>query len=101
MCIRDRVGSVLVAMWRGEARWEAFDDQREMRRHLLGAALMGFGGVLARGCTIGQGLSAASALSLSAPIVLVSMVLGARLGLAYLVEGRSVLFSWRASPHGA
>ena len=60
----------------------------------------GFGGVLARGCTIGQGLSAASALSLSAPIVLVSMVVGARLGLSYLVEGRSILFGWRASPHG-
>ncbi len=31
--------------FREELRWEAFDDQREMRRHLLGAVLMGVGGM--------------------------------------------------------
>jgi uncharacterized protein len=84
------IGSWLVAWQRDELRWEAFDDAHEMRRHLMGAALMGFGGVLARGCTIGQGLSASSALSLTAPIAIVFMVLGARLGLFYLLEGRSL-----------
>ena len=64
-------GSFVVSTSRGEFRWEAFDDQREMRRHLLGALLMGFGGVLARGCTIGQGLSAASTLALTAPVAIV------------------------------
>ena len=80
-------GSFLVAMVRDDLRWEAFDDQREMRRHLLGAGLMGFGGVLAKGCTIGQGLSASSVLSVSAPIAIVCMIVGARVGLYYLVEG--------------
>jgi uncharacterized protein len=84
------LGSFAVAWWRDERRWEAFDDAREMRRHLIGAVLMGFGGVLARGCTIGQGLSAASTLSVTAPIAILFMILGARLGLLYLIEGRSL-----------
>ena len=82
------VGSFAVAAVRRELRWEAFDDQREMRRHLLGAMLMGIGGVLARGCTIGQGLSGTSTLSIAAPIAVLAMVVGARLGLTHLIEGR-------------
>jgi uncharacterized membrane protein YedE/YeeE len=75
------------AAWRArEFRWEAFDDQREMRRHLAGAALMGLGGVLAGGCTIGQGLTAGSLLAVSWPITVGGMVLGARIGIAILVE---------------
>jgi uncharacterized membrane protein YedE/YeeE len=81
-------GSFVVASVRDELRWEAFDDQREMRRHLVGAALMGIGGVLAHGCTIGQGLTGASTLSIAAPIAVIAMVIGARLGLAHLIEGR-------------
>jgi uncharacterized membrane protein YedE/YeeE len=58
-----------------------------MRRHLLGAAMMGFGGILAGGCTIGQGLTAGSMLALSWPIAVAGMVIGARIGIAILVEG--------------
>jgi uncharacterized membrane protein YedE/YeeE len=79
-------GSGLAARRAREFRWEAFDDQREMRRHLLGAALMGLGGVLAGGCTIGQGLTAGSLLAVSWPITVGGMVLGARIGIAILVE---------------
>jgi uncharacterized protein len=43
------LASFAVAAARSELRWEAFDDPREMRRHLVGAALMGIGGVLAQG----------------------------------------------------
>jgi uncharacterized membrane protein YedE/YeeE len=81
------LGSLMVSWLRRETRWEAFDDPREMRRHLLGSVCMGFGGVLAQGCTIGQGMSAASALALSAPIAVFGMVVGARVGLAWLIEG--------------
>ena len=45
------------------------------------------GAVLALGCSIGQGLSAFSILAFSAPVVLVSIILGAVLGLKQLVEG--------------
>jgi uncharacterized protein len=58
-----------------------------MRRHLLGAVLMGTGGILAGGCTIGQGLTAGSMLALSWPFAVGGMVIGARLGIALLVEG--------------
>lgn len=82
------VAGALLAAWRAdELRWEAFDDDREMRRHLLGAALMGSGGILAGGCTIGQGLTAGSMLALSWPFAVGGMVVGARLGIALLVDG--------------
>lgn len=79
-------GSWLAAWRAGELRWEAFDDDHEMRRHLCGAALMGIGGILAGGCTIGQGITAGSMLSLSWPFAVGGMVLGARLGIATLVD---------------
>jgi uncharacterized membrane protein YedE/YeeE len=80
-------GSWLSSWSNDEFRWEAFDDDHEMRRHLAGAALMGAGGILAGGCTIGQGLSAGSMLALSWPFAVGGMVLGARLGIAILVDG--------------
>jgi len=86
------LASFAVAAARGELRWEAFDDPREMRRHLVGAALMGVGGVLAQGCTVGQGLTAASALAISAPIFIASVLFGAQAGLKFLIEGTSL---WR------
>jgi len=96
------VGSVLGVVWgsfavagiRDELRWEAFDDPREMRRHLLGAVLMGLGGVLTKGCTVGQGLSAASTLAVTAPIAIVFMILGASIGLSYLVGDRESFSLW-------
>ena len=79
------IGALCASLYAQEFRWEAFDDDREMRRHMLGGALMGFGGVLAGGCTIGQGLSAGSLLAISMPIALISMMLGARLGIALIM----------------
>ncbi len=80
-------GSFLASIFYREFRWEAYDDQHEMRRHLGGGALMGIGGVLAGGCTIGQGITAGSVLALSWPLAVASMALGARLGLHYLLAG--------------
>lgn len=81
------IGAVAGALWKKDIRWEACDDARELGRHILGATLMGVGGVFAMGCTVGQGITAFSSLAISAPVVMVSMALGARLGLAWLVEG--------------
>lgn len=86
------VGAVLTALWHGDIRWEACDDARELGRHLGGALLMGGGGVLAAGCTIGQGVSAASVLAVSAPIVFLSICVGARVGLSWLLEGSPFSF---------
>lgn len=86
------LGATAVALWKDEVRWEAFDDAREMRRHLAGAILMGLGGVLARGCTIGQGMTAGSALAVSAPVAVLGFLIGAKIGLVLLLEGRG---HWR------
>lgn len=81
------LGAALVAWRKKDVRWEACDDARELGRHIVGAFLMGTGGVFAMGCTIGQGVTAVSALAISAPVVMICIALGARLGLAYLLEG--------------
>jgi len=75
-----------------DMRWEACDDASELSSHLLGAFLMGTGGVFAMGCTIGQGVSAFSLMALSAPVAIVSIAFGARMGLGYLVEGEPFAF---------
>ncbi|WP_051241473.1 YeeE/YedE family protein [Stappia stellulata] len=80
-------GAIAGALFKREFRWEACDDVRELRRHIVGAFLMGTGGVMAYGCTIGQGITAASTLSVSAPVVMISIAIGARAGLAWLIEG--------------
>jgi len=87
------LGAALGALKQKSVRWEACDDARELGRHITGAALMGFGGVLALGCTIGQGLSAASLMTISAPIVIISIAVGARIGLAYLLGDRAFQFN--------
>jgi hypothetical protein len=86
------------AAWRADdVRWEACDDARELGRHLAGAFLMGTGGMFALGCTIGQGVSAVSLMAVSAPIVMISIVLGARVGLGVIVEGSA--FGFLTGPH--
>ncbi len=80
-------GAWAAAWFAAELRWEAFDDDHEMRRHLLGACLMGVGGILAGGCTIGQGISAGSLLALSWPVAVIGIMVGARIGIAILVDG--------------
>lgn len=90
-------GAALCAFLKRDVRWEACDDARELGRHLLGGTLMGVGGVFAMGCTIGQGVSAVSALAISAPVVMASIALGARIGLSYLIEG-SPFAAFRAAP---
>ncbi|MPZ09574.1 MAG: YeeE/YedE family protein [Kiloniellaceae bacterium] len=92
------LGAALVAWRKHDVRWEACDDARELGRHIVGAFLMGVGGVFAMGCTIGQGVAAASVLAISAPLVMISVALGARLGLAYLLEG-SAWSVFRISHH--
>ncbi len=81
------VGAHLVARAKGEVHREGFDGDKEMVRHLTGSALMGTGGVLALGCTIGQGMSGISTLSLAAPLAMAAIFTGAAFGLRYLEEG--------------
>ncbi|MEJ2124162.1 MAG: YeeE/YedE thiosulfate transporter family protein, partial [Alphaproteobacteria bacterium] len=66
---------------------EGFADKNDLLRHLTGAALMGIGGVLALGCTIGQGVTGLSTLALSSFIALASIICGGVLGMRYLAAG--------------
>ena len=50
-----------------------------MASHLIGAILMGFGGITAMGCTIGQGVTGVSTLSLGSFIALASIITGSAL----------------------
>ena len=86
------IGAAFAAWRADDMRWEACDDARELGRHLLGAFLMGTGGVFALGCTIGQGVSAVSVLAVSAPLAIISIVFGARIGLGWLIEGSALGF---------
>jgi len=81
------VGSFVGAKIKRQFRWEACDDPRELSRQIFGAILMGIGGVIALGCSVGQGMSAFSVLAISAPITAASIGVGAVVGLRYLVEG--------------
>ncbi|MCQ0972133.1 YeeE/YedE family protein [Paracoccus sp. TK19116] len=82
------LGAFAGSRWQGRFRWEACDDGRELRRQIGGAALMGAGAVLAFGCSVGQGLSAASVMAATAPVTMAGIWLGAVLGLRLLIEGR-------------
>src|SRR5450631_2776073 len=82
------LGSFVAALFSRGFRWEACDDARELKRHMSGALLMGTGGILSMGCTIGQGLSAFSTLAISAPIItMAAIACGARVGLEYTFTG--------------
>ncbi len=80
-------GAFLGSIRKGHFRWEACEDPRELKRQIGGAAIMGVGAVIAVGCTVGQGISAFAVLSFSAPLVFLSIVAGAALGLRQLIEG--------------
>jgi uncharacterized protein len=80
-------GSFLMAMARGTFRLESFTDRNDFLRHVGGAALMGTGGVMALGCTIGQGITGMSTLALGSLIAWASIMAGCYFALKYLEEG--------------
>lgn len=77
------VGSALVALGTRRFRWEGFGGVEDTANHLVGGVLMGVGGVTAMGCTIGQGLSGLSTLSVGSAMATAAMIGGAVLGLRY------------------
>lgn len=77
------VGSATYALASRRFRWEGFRNVQDTADHLAGAALMGVGGVTAMGCTIGQGLSGMSTLSLSSFVAFAAIVGGAVLALRW------------------
>jgi uncharacterized membrane protein YedE/YeeE len=80
-------GAFIGSMIKGHFRWEACDDPQELGRQILGACLMAIGGVVAVGCSIGQGVSAFATLAYSAPVTLAAIIAGAIIGIKHLISG--------------
>jgi uncharacterized membrane protein YedE/YeeE len=71
------LGAFLSAAIAGELKFQGFDGERHMRRSMVGAVLMGFGGMLAGGCAIGAGVSGGSIFAGTAWLTLFFMWVGA------------------------
>jgi hypothetical protein len=70
------VGAALAAGCKGEFLWQSFETSQQTRHYFLGAFLMGVGGVLAGGCTVGAGLAGVPTLSIAALLALVAIAAG-------------------------
>ena len=70
------LGSLAYALASRKFRWEGFRDAEDTANHLVGGALMGFGGITALGCTIGQGISGFSTLALGSIVTFFAIVIG-------------------------
>lgn len=78
------LGAFASAILRGNFHLATFADVQDMLRNISGGALMGIGGVMALGCTIGQGLTGISTLALSSLIAILAIVAGGVAGLKYI-----------------
>jgi uncharacterized protein len=81
------LGSFLAALVTRELALQGFEGGRSMARYLTGAAMMGFGGMLAGGCAVGAGVTGASIFALTAWIALSGIWLSAALANYFLTEG--------------
>ena len=76
-------GSFVHALATRSFRLESFRDAEDLINHLVGGALMGAGGVLAMGCTVGQGMSGVSTLALGSFLAWFSIIAGAALTMKF------------------
>ena len=79
------LGSAAYSLASRGFRWEGFRDAEDTGNHLIGAVLMGVGGVTAMGCTIGQGLSGLSTLSATSFVAVAAIIAGCVLGVRYQI----------------
>ncbi len=70
-------GSFAYAITSNNFRFEWFVSLQDFKRHVFGSILIGIGGVLSLGCTIGQGVTGVSTLALGSFLALASIILGA------------------------
>jgi len=76
-------GSAAYALATRTFRWEGFRDAEDTANHIVGGILMGFGGITALGCTIGQAISGFSTLALGSIVAFISIVVGAAATMKY------------------
>ncbi|MDG2106845.1 MAG: YeeE/YedE family protein [Gammaproteobacteria bacterium] len=75
------LGSFVYSMMSRSFRMEWFQSKEDFKRHMIGAVLIGIGGVLSMGCTIGQGVSGVSTLAIGSFITLTSIVIGSAIAM--------------------
>jgi uncharacterized membrane protein YedE/YeeE len=80
------LGSLAMALATRRFHWEGFASLQDMLMNLGGAVLMGFGGVLALGCTIGQGMSGLSTLAIGSPLAVLGIVAGSVITMKWLLR---------------
>jgi uncharacterized membrane protein YedE/YeeE len=78
------LGAFATAGATGRLRIATYADRGDTLRTLAGAALMGSGGILALGCTVGQGITGVSTLALGSFLTFAALVVGGFAGLAVL-----------------
>jgi len=76
-------GSAAYALATRTFRWEGFRDAEDTANHMVGGLLMGFGGITALGCTIGQGISGFSTLAVGSILTFASIVAGSAATMKY------------------
>ncbi len=93
-------GSFLYAVLSGNFKIETFNSREDMVNHVVGGVFMGFGGVVALGCTIGQGVTGMSTLALGSAITLVTIIFGSALTMKtqyYLMDEKGFFRALRLS----
>jgi uncharacterized membrane protein YedE/YeeE len=76
-------GSATYAIVSRSFRWEGFRDAADTGRHVIGGMLMGFGGIVGLGCTIGQGITGFSTLAVGSIMTFAAIVAGAAVTMKY------------------
>ncbi|MBW8903024.1 MAG: YeeE/YedE family protein [Bradyrhizobium sp.] len=84
-------GSLVTALATGRFKLEGYSSPRHMLRSIAGAALMGAGGAMAYGCSIGQGLTGLSTLALASFIAVAGILLGTAAGLRGVLRVQSLI----------
>ena len=84
------LGSFISAKLRGEFRLETFSSPRDLGAHAAGGLLMGFGGITALGCSIGNGVTGVAMLSTGALLATAGIVAGAWLALKVRMRAEDV-----------
>ena len=74
---------VYTVAFRRKLRLEWFASWQDFGAHVAGGLLMGIGGVLAMGCTIGQGITGVSTLALGSIVTILSIIAGSALTMKY------------------
>jgi len=85
-------GSAAYALATRSFRWEGFRDAEDTANHVVGGLLMGFGGITALGCTIGQAITGFSTLALGSIITFAAIIAGSAATMKYQY--------WRVSASG-